>query len=459
MDYIGTRKVTEVDYKADSSDILFALQEAFGKEIPMLSSENMTSLAENYAMEQTLDILKAFGQEITLADHLLYMISEDSDAYLLTLIASGQAEDFEQEMKALQRKVTLLLQPRKKPGSKAKRIDLGKRLLCKSYPLPDGLRFCYHPPVVGLYLADNAYANCDHIKSCLIALDPEPHILHNIPKWVHCLTGTPGHYAAIWQNPECDVNHHLLDRTYYLSVGRSLTNFADWKVIYQEESRDPYDICYWYGEDLFLANNFHVAVLSQAMSGNFSPEILLESNRQALTFSKFFELKGELYLYLQGTFYRYRKGGLFQKAGFTVPIYTIRTKTIKDFTIVGAEEVAFIEQNYSRPRSRDIQMMQVTILNVVTGNARYLSCPAGNLTSIESGKILDLCIDHDIITDKKALPILLGIDLNSNERTEIPFGSLGAQELLDVYKTSQERIVLRGYGQRLYYPSSSDFSL
>jgi len=76
------------------------------------------------------------------------MISEDSDAYLLTLIASGQAEDFEQEMKALQRKVTLLLQPRKNPGSKAKRIDL--------------------------YLADNACANCDHIKSCLIALDPDP---------------------------------------------------------------------------------------------------------------------------------------------------------------------------------------------------------------------------------------------------------------------------------------------
>ena len=72
---------------------------------------------------------------------------------------------------------------------------------------------------------------------------------------------------------------------------------------------------------------------------------------------------------------------------------------------------------------------------------------------------MDLCIDHDIITDKKALPILLGIDLNSNEHMEIPFGSLGTQELLDVYKTSQGRIVLRGYDQRLYYPSSSDFSL
>ncbi len=42
--------------------------------------------------------LHFYCKETTLADYLLYMISEDSDTYLLTLIASGQAEDFEQEM-------------------------------------------------------------------------------------------------------------------------------------------------------------------------------------------------------------------------------------------------------------------------------------------------------------------------------------------------------------------------
>lgn len=66
MEYIGGRKVTEVDYKADAKDILFALQETYGNEVPALFSENMKSLAENYAQEQTEDILKALGQEKTI---------------------------------------------------------------------------------------------------------------------------------------------------------------------------------------------------------------------------------------------------------------------------------------------------------------------------------------------------------------------------------------------------------
>lgn len=66
METIGGRKVTEVDYKADAKDILFALQETYGNEVPALFSENMKSLAENYAQEQTEDILKALGQEKTI---------------------------------------------------------------------------------------------------------------------------------------------------------------------------------------------------------------------------------------------------------------------------------------------------------------------------------------------------------------------------------------------------------
>ena len=56
MESIGGRKVTEVDYKADARDILSALQGTYGNEAPELFSENMKSLAENYAQEQTEDI-------------------------------------------------------------------------------------------------------------------------------------------------------------------------------------------------------------------------------------------------------------------------------------------------------------------------------------------------------------------------------------------------------------------
>ena len=62
METLGSIKVTEVDYKADAGDLLFVLQEAYGNEVPAFFSENMKSLAENYAQEQTEDILKAIGQ-------------------------------------------------------------------------------------------------------------------------------------------------------------------------------------------------------------------------------------------------------------------------------------------------------------------------------------------------------------------------------------------------------------
>ena len=40
---------------------MFALQDEYGNEVPALFSENMKSLAENYAHEQTEDALKALG--------------------------------------------------------------------------------------------------------------------------------------------------------------------------------------------------------------------------------------------------------------------------------------------------------------------------------------------------------------------------------------------------------------
>ena len=49
MAMIGSRNVAEVDYKADAGDILYVLKEEYGNEVPAFFSENMKSLAENYA--------------------------------------------------------------------------------------------------------------------------------------------------------------------------------------------------------------------------------------------------------------------------------------------------------------------------------------------------------------------------------------------------------------------------
>lgn len=178
---IGTRKVTEADYKAGAEDILSVLQERFGEEVPTLLGENMKSLAENYAGEQTEDALKAFGQELTLEHFLLYKIEEDSDAYVLALISEEEEEAFGQEMKSLKRKARVLLQPRKKPGTAAKRIDLGKRLPCQTYDMPEGFRFDSQVPVDGLYLVNNlSFGGEKEVKSALISLDPKPQVVKKI---------------------------------------------------------------------------------------------------------------------------------------------------------------------------------------------------------------------------------------------------------------------------------------
>ena len=78
-------KFVEADYKAGSEDVLYALRESFRDEVPELDSDAMISLAENYSMEQTLDVIKAFGQELS-KSYLLFTVEDDSDSYVMTII-------------------------------------------------------------------------------------------------------------------------------------------------------------------------------------------------------------------------------------------------------------------------------------------------------------------------------------------------------------------------------------
>lgn len=214
----------------------------------------MESLAENYAQEQTEDILKALGQEITLAHYLLYSIEEDSDSYVLALISEAEEENFGQEMKTIKRKANVLLQPRKKPGKEAKRIDWGKRLSYKVYEMPEKLRFTSQAPVDGLYVADSLHIREKNVESGLLSLDPE--------------RGADG---------------TLIDGSSYIAVGQNLGNVSEWKVIHKDDA-GFWEVCYWYGEHLFLAGKNKVAVIKNAMNGGKAPEIILESKENRLTF-------------------------------------------------------------------------------------------------------------------------------------------------------------------------------
>lgn len=243
----------------------------------------MESLAENYAQEQTEDILKALGQEITLAHYLLYSIEEDSDSYVLALISEAEEENFGQEMKTIKRKANVLLQPRKKPGKEAKRIDWGKRLSYKVYEMPEKLRFTSQAPVDGLYVADSLHIREKNVESGLLSLDPEPHMVYRIPKILEHLTGEYGRYASIWQNPERGADGTLIDGSSYIAVGQNLGNVSEWKVIHKDDA-GFWEVCYWYGEHLFLAGKNKAAVIKNAMNGGKAPEIILESKENRLTF-------------------------------------------------------------------------------------------------------------------------------------------------------------------------------
>ncbi len=454
MEMIGSRKVAEVDYKADAGDILYALQEEYGNEVPALFSENMKSLAENYAQEQTEDILKAIGQEITLVHYLLYNIEEDSDSYVIVLVSEEEEQDFVQEMKSLKRKAKVLMQPRRKPGKEAKRIDWGNRLSCKIFEMPENMRFTPQDPIEGLYVADNLHFSSKNVESCLLSLDPEPHVVYRIPKLLEKLTGENGRYAAIWQNPERGKDGMLQDKSSYVAVGQDLANVAEWKVLHKDDA-GFWNECCWYGEHLFLAGMNKVSVIKNAMSGGQTLEIILESKENELTFPKLFQIKDRLYLYLQGKFYRWQQGGFLKKEGFNKVVYNIKTKTIGDIMPVGDEEVAFVEKNYGVSRSKEIEMMEITLLNVETGKVRKFPCFDGKLTSIEDGKLLVLCTGHDMLKNKQELPVLISIDVKTGERLELPFGSMGNKELRSVYKTPEGHMVFLTIGDdRVYYPGN-----
>jgi hypothetical protein len=100
-------------------------------------------------------------------------------------------------------------------------------------------------------------------------------------------------------------------------------------------------------------------------------------------------------------------------------------------------------------------MTDITVLNVETGEVKKIPCPVGNLHSVEGGKLLVLCTGHDMLKNKKQLPILLSIDVETGERLALPFGSMGTSELVSVYRSREGRIALCTLDDnRVYYPEN-----
>ena len=126
-----------VDWKTETADTLFCLQEKWGEKYPVLQSAEFLSLEENYSAETAEDHIPAFGQELTLHDLALYNNIEDSDSFCLVIIPQDDTSAFEKCAKSKKVKVILQKQ-RRKIGDPAKRINLAQRLPYTQYGLVHG---------------------------------------------------------------------------------------------------------------------------------------------------------------------------------------------------------------------------------------------------------------------------------------------------------------------------------
>ena len=449
MEKIENYKIVEVDYKAESEDILYALKEAFRDEVPKLDSDDMTSLAQNYSMEQTLDVIKAFGQEISTTSHLLYTIEEDSDSYVMTIIPADEEDDFVSKMKGLKRKTKCMLQPRKKAGSPAKRNDFGKQIngtVIKwdedKWILPSSLDRIYY-----------SHSLTDDDKggfSDIFYFDPQPVIIHTTPKLIKCLAQKDGYYAVCYNNPAREsVSSGLKDHTSYIAVGKNLEDISKWEIIcrIERDKQNPTSNsicdCIWYGSDLFLATVNRVYTIKDAKNGGCKLITVLEFPVDYSLTSCFFMVDDSLFVLIQGKIYKWTKGGLFKIEGFNKCIFKMESSPHgpENVFVINDEEVAFAEpKQFSR--SKEIQTRSLIILNVRTKKTRKVECFRGWLRSVEKGRVIVLCTGHEMVKDKKDLPLMVIMDLNTGERKTLPYGCLGSSEIKDVYVTRDDRLLL-----------------
>ena len=453
MEKIGNYKFAETDYKAESRDVLFALQEEFRNEVPALDSDGMISLAENYSMEQTLDVIKAFGQELS-STHLLYTVEEDSDSYLLTIIPKDEEDAFVSEMKVLKRKVTLMLQPRKKAGSRAKRFDFGKQLKGKVIKL-NGNKLIFSFSLDRTYYSVPLSWNDKEKSNEFFYFDPQPVIIQSTMRQIEYIAEKDGHYAVCFTNPGPDP-------TSYIAVGNKLEDISKWETISKLERDEQYASihrfcnCIWYGPDLFLSTVNRVFRIKNAMNGGSELIKVLEFPVDYSLSSCLFTVKDSLFVLIQGKIYEWTKRGLFKKEGFNKCIFEMESSPhgSEHIFVINDEEVAFPEpKQFSR--SSEIQTRNIFILNVRTCKVRTVECFRGGIKSAGKGKIIVLCAAHDMVKDKKNLPLMVIMDLNTGEQKSLPYGCLGSSEIKDIYFTRDNSMLIET-DKSIIYPENLD---
>lgn len=447
MEKIGNYKIAECDWKAPCEDVLAALQYEFKDEVPFLFSDEMTSLSENYNMEQTMDAVKALGQELSANGFLVFEIYEESDSFNLTIIPAADEEKFTQEMASLKRKVKCMLQRGKKAGAKARRIDFGKQLSGKVIKW-DSQNWIMKADCPGnIYYSEIRDSDYNPIETQIFYFDPEPVILAKTSWFIYRLVGEEGRYLALMHNLERDENYNgIKDRRSYIFAGERLENINEWKNIATlDEELDLKDLI-WYGDDLFLASGSKVYRIKNAMDGNAEIETVYETKERDCIFSCFAIVQENLYVMCQGQILKWGKTLFTKKDGFNYCFYKMEPSVLGPGTlyVINETEVAFVRQEqFSNDGKIHLESLVIVDVEKKISNVRKVEFCTGWTYVFEKNKFIVACHGHDVADNKKDIPVLAIIDLQSGEKKELPYGCFGPAEIRQVYATKDNRLLFK----------------
>ncbi len=346
----------EVDWKSESEDILYAIREMYGKLYNDIMKRNFDELAENYAQEETEDFINALGQELSSENLLLYEIDEDSDSYVLVVIPTEEENDLKNYLKNNKRKGKIKKQPRRKLGNIAKRIDLGKRIVCEKYLMPKD--YAINFATSGLNPSLILYYMCFKPRKFDAAIldisNWPPQKGEDLGIYVRFFVDCEinGKFACVLDTT-LDENGILIDKRKKLIYGYDINNMKEWKCLCSDLSIDINEMIY-FDDILFLANQESVYMVNDINNFNNSITKIMDFEESSnYWYPKFFICNDNLYLHMHQCIYKFEKHHkLFKTIYGFKEIYTINEFNVGYIKVVEDNTIAFqVRPQYLRTES------------------------------------------------------------------------------------------------------------
>lgn len=391
--------------------------------------------------------MDALGQELTCFGYILFELATDNDSYALVILPENQMDEFKVCLKSRKQKGTQRKQARRKVGTPAKKIVLGKRLPCDKISLAAGYKGNLITDCIdGIRWLDYSM-DAGARTYCSAALDINewpPRQNADVELLVHNVAKNPdGLYAALVQSNLSDEKGCLIKRDEELVIGSDITKIKEWKCVYQEQNLEWSEMI-WFEGELFAADRSCVYRIRNVTDSANSHEKVLELKEGDIRwYPKFFILGDRLHLFMHQSIYAWgKKDGLFRKGSEFKKVYTIDGFNAWDFAPVGDTRVAF----QVRPKyiSRGGTESSLTVLDITTGTETCYPCHYGYVQKWKDNRICVLPMDV-----KSKMPIMECFDFDLGEKRNLMYGALGKELVHNIYETACGT-VLEGNGKNIY---------